>query len=54
MLTGDNEEATILVGTLIGLSSDSIKAKLLPEETLEHLKTFMSGSFHNKSSMFRL
>ena len=54
MLTGDNEEAAFSVGRLIGLSPDNIKAKLLPEEKLAHLKAVMAGSHNDETSMLRL
>jgi P-type Cu+ transporter len=32
MLTGDNEGAALSVGKMVGLASDKVKSKLLPED----------------------
>jgi Zn2+/Cd2+-exporting ATPase len=43
MLTGDNEETALAVGNLVGLRPDEVKAKLLPEEKLGHVKGLLNG-----------
>lgn len=51
MLTGDNQEAALAIGSQVGLDGDDIKSKLLPEEKLELVKE-LSGGEPSRRSLF--
>lgn len=53
MLTGDNEDAAHKVGQQIGLADSEIKAKLLPEEKLEWVKSISAEKTENSSLCFK-
>lgn len=49
MLTGDNQDAALAIGGLVGLVGDEIKAKLLPADKLEYVTSLCSD--HKKRSI---
>lgn len=51
MLTGDNEDAALAIGRQVGLDSDQIKSKLLPEEKLRFVEDLSSSYDRSRSAV---
>ena len=47
MLTGDNPQAALFIGSTVGLDDGSIKSQLLPKEKLDYISETVAGSEHN-------